>query len=108
MHAWHNAFDILVDFFEDAHPDAGHDAHVDDRVGRIGELNPNSRHGRFDRSHAERKHIHRTAPHTAAEEVFQRAAHLKGVDPIVRGAGTIFGEGTDKRTIFHAGDIAWI
>jgi hypothetical protein len=73
--------------FETRLADARHDAHVDHRVGRVGELHADLRHGRAERAHAEGQHIHRAAAHAAGEEPAQLLAHLEGVDPVVGRAG---------------------
>ena len=52
VHAGHDALLVLVDLGEDGSADAGHDAHVDDGVGGVGELDADLRHGRADGAHA--------------------------------------------------------
>ncbi len=52
VHAGDDALDVFVDFGEDRRADAGHDAHVDDDVRRVSELDADLRHGRADGAHA--------------------------------------------------------
>ena len=52
---------------------AGHDPHVDDDVGRVGELHADLRDRRAERPHAEGDHVHRAAAHAAVEEPVERA-----------------------------------
>src|ERR1700694_245874 len=61
MYARDHALFALVDFFEHAFADAGHDAHVDNYVRRIRQLDADLGHGAADGAHAERKHIHSAA-----------------------------------------------
>src|SRR5260221_11916543 len=56
----------FVDFVDDAGADAGHDAHVDDDIRRVGELHTDFWHGQANGSHAERKDIHGARLHGAA------------------------------------------
>ena len=96
---------VLVDLGEDGRADAGHDAHVDDDVGRVGELDADLRHGRADRAHAEGQDVHGAAAHAAAEELLELLAHHEGVFPVVGGAGVVFGERADEGAVFDAGDV---
>ena len=105
VHAGDDALFVLVDLGKDGRADAGHDAHVDDDVGRIGELDADAGHGRADGAHAEGQHVHGAALHAALEELLEPAAHDVGIFPVVGGAGGIFGEGADERAVFDAGDI---
>ena len=66
VHAGDDALLVLVDLGEDGRADAGHDAHVDDDVGGVGELHADLRHGRADGAHAEGQHVHGAAAHGAA------------------------------------------
>ena len=105
VHAGDDALDVLVDFGEDGSADAGHDAHVDDGVGGVGELDADLRHGRADGSHGVRQDVHGAAAHAAAEERLELLAHDVGVFPVVGGAGVVFGERADEGAVFDAGDV---
>ncbi len=89
-------------------PDARHDPHVDDDVGRVGQLHADLRHRRADRAHAERQHVHRAARHAAAEEFLQLAAHLVGVHPVVGRPGVVLRERADERALLDAGHVAGV
>ncbi len=108
MDARHHALLAFVDFLEHALADAGHDAHADDDVGRIGQLHADLRHGAADGAHAEGQHVHGAALHAAAEQLLEFLAHLKRVDPIVGGAGAVFRERTNEGAVFDAGDIVGV
>ncbi len=96
---------VLVDLGEDRSADAGHDAHVDDGVGGVGELDADLGHGRADGAHGVGQDVHGAAAHGAAEELLELAAHHEGVFPVVGGAGVVFREGADEGAVFDAGDV---
>lgn len=105
VHAGDDALFVFVDLSEDGGSDAGHDAHVDDGVGRVGELDADLRHGRADGSHAVGQDVHGAAAHAAAEELLELLPHDEGVFPVVGGAGGVFGEGADEGPVFDAGYV---
>jgi hypothetical protein len=106
MHAWDDAFEVAIDQLEDLLADPRHDPHVHDDVGRVGELDADLRHGRADRAHAERQHIHRAPLHAAAEKTFQCLPHGEGIDPVVRRAGGLLRERADERSSTRATSLA--
>ena len=106
VHAGHDALHVLVDLLEDRQADARHDPHVDDDVGRVGQLHADLRHRRADRPHAERQHVHRPAAHAAVEQLLQLAAHLERVHPVVGRAGGVLRQRADEGAVLDAGDIA--
>ncbi len=63
VHAGDYALLVLIDLGEDGGSDAGHDAHVDDGVGGVGELHADLRHGRADGAHGEGQHVHGASTH---------------------------------------------
>ena len=105
MHARDDTLEVLVDFAEDGSADAGHDAHVDDGIGGVGELDADLRHRRANGAHREREDIHGAAAHAAFEEGFQLFAHDERVFPVVGGAGVVLGERADEGTVFDAGHV---
>ncbi len=72
--ARHHALVVLVDFGVDRQADAGHDAHVHHGIGGVSQLHANLCHGRADRAHAERHHVHGAAAHAALEDAFSACA----------------------------------
>ena len=105
VHAGDDALVVLVDLGEDGSADAGHDAHVDDGVGGVGELDADLRHGRADGAHGEGQDVHGAAAHAAAEERLELLAHDEGIFPVVGGAGVVLGERADEGAVFDAGDV---
>ena len=105
VHAGDDALDVLVDLGEDWSADAGHDSHVHDGVGGVGELDSDLRHGRADGAHAVGQDVHGASPHAAAEELLELLTHHEGVFPVVGRAGVVLGEGADEGAVFHAGDV---
>src|ERR1019366_8565950 len=102
----HNPLLVLVDLGKDRRSDARHNAHLNNDIGRIGELHPDARHRRAHRAHAEWKHVHGAALHAAFEEVLEAAPHHIWVFPIVGRPGSIARKGTDIGAIFNARHIA--
>ena len=105
VHARDDALDVFIDLGEDGSADAGHDAHVDDGVGGVGELHADLRHGRADGTHGVGKDVHGAAVHAAAEELLELAAHDEGVFPVIGGTGVVFRERADEGAVFDAGDV---
>ncbi len=106
VHAGDDALFVFVDFGEDGGADAGHDAHVDDGVGGVGELDADLGHGRADGAHGVGKDVHGAAAHGCrGRGLLELLAHHVGVFPVVGGAGGVFGERADEGAIFDAGDV---
>ena len=108
VHAGYNALFSLVDFFINRHADARHDAHVHHNIRRIGKLHADLGHGRIDRPHAERQHVHCAAFHGAIEKFFQFSTHGERRHPVISGPGVIFRQRADEGPIFDARDIVGI
>ncbi len=102
VHTRHDAFFVLIDLLKHRQADSGHNAHVDDHVGRVGQLHAELRQRRPHRTHAEGQHIHRAPCHAALEERLQLFTHLKRIFPIIRRARRFPGQRTDKRAVFDA------
>ena len=77
--------DLLVDLGEDGRADARHDAHVDDDIGGVGELNADLRHGRADRAHGEGKDVHGAAAHGAVKSCLSVLRMTKGSSQLLVG-----------------------
>lgn len=89
-----------------SHP--GHELHVEDNVGGIGDLNPDFRGGGTEGAHAVRDHIHRAPFHAAFEELAQVLVHGDRVFPVVGGACLFFTVGANEGGLFDARHIVWI
>src|SRR6267378_2731227 len=100
MHARHHALIVLIDLSINRQSHTGHDAHVNDDVWRIRELNPDLRHRRADWPHAERQHVHSATLHGSVEKLLQFSTHLVGLFPIVGWASAIPRERADEGAIF--------
>src|SRR2546425_13144401 len=108
MHARYDTLIVLIKLRINRQADARHDAHVDDDVSRIGELHSDLRHGRANRSHAERQYVHGSSLHRAVEKLFQFPAHSKWFFPVIRGTSRVFRERTDESPVFDASDVTWV
>ena len=84
---------------------AGHDPHVGDHIGAVGNLDAVLRDGRAHRAHAEGDDIHRAAPHAARVERPQARLHLFRRLPVVRRSGVFFRARADEGALLHAGHI---
>ena len=87
-------------------PHAGHDAHGEHDVGRVGDLDAELRDRAAERAHRERHDVHRAALHRAVEDVEELGAHLARVAPVVRRAGVLLVGRADERAVLDAGDVA--
>ena len=86
-------------------PDARHDAHVQDDVLAVGDLDADFGEPRSRRAHQERNHVHRPALHGALEERGQLRARLVRRHPVVVGAGVFLRVRADERQMFGARDV---
>ncbi len=87
---------------------AGHDAHVDGHIGRVGQFDADVGDWRTNRPHAERNHVHGAAAHAAVKAAAQFDLHVARVHPVVGGAGIFAAQRADEGAIFDAGDVAWV
>ena len=99
---------FVTELFEDGFAHAGHDAHVRDDVGRVGDFHPDHREGGAEGSHAERHDVHRAARHAAVEEAGELGLHLVGRHPVVGGAGVVLAAGADERAVLDASDVGGV
>ena len=87
---------------------AGHDAHVDDDVGGVGDFDADFADGRIERAHRKRNDIHRAALHAALEQGEQFFLHRRRVGPVVCRAGFFLGFGADERAVLDARHVAGV
>ena len=87
---------------------AGHDAHRQHDVGRVGDLDAELRDRAAERPHRERHDVHRAALHRAVEHVRELLAHLARVAPVVRGARVLLVGRADERAVLDPGDIGGV
>ncbi len=85
---------------------AGHDAHVDGHIGRVGQFDADVGDWRTNRPHAERNHVHGAAAHAAVKAAAQFDLHVARVHPVVGGAGILAAQRADEGAILDAGHIA--
>ena len=102
VHAGNHALFVGVDLLVNGQADARHDPHVDHRVGRVGQLHADLRHGRTDRPHGKRQHVHRAPLHAAAKKSLERPAHLERIAPVVGRPGVALGQRADEGAVLHA------
>ena len=97
---------VVAEDLEGAGAHAGHDAHGDRHVGRVGQLHADVGDVRPERAHGEGDHVHGAALHGALEEAVELLAHLGGVTPIVRRPGVDLLLGADEGAVLDAGHVA--
>jgi hypothetical protein len=86
-----------------AHP--GHQPHVRDHVGRIGDLHAAARQRRIDRAHAVGNHVHGAAAHAAFEQRVHGGVAFLGRHPVVVRAGVVGLGGADEGQMLDPGDV---
>ena len=84
---------------------AGHDAHVDDHVGGVGDLHADLGDGRAERPHAEGDDVHGAPLHAALEQLLQLLLHLLRRHPVVGRAGIVLGDAADVGAVLDAGHV---
>ena len=84
---------------------AGHQDHVDDHIGAVGDLDAAARVGRIDGSHAVGDHIERAALHAAFEEPQHLGLGVGGRHPVVVRAGVFPVGGADEGQVLDTSDI---
>jgi hypothetical protein len=77
VHAGHELA-VLAQHLQHRLAHAGHDALVDDHIGRVGDLDADVGDRRAQRPHAERDDVHGAPAHAAVEALLQQFAHLPG------------------------------
>ena len=85
--------------------DPRHDAHADDDIGGVGDLDAEHRLVGVQAAHHEGDDVHRPPAHRAPVEVGHRAAHLVGVHPVVGGPRVGLVAAADERAALDAGDV---
>ena len=104
-----NPHATLVDEVHGTRTHAGHDAHVHDDVGGVGDLNTELRDGATQGAHGEGDHVHGTALHATRELLTQGRLHFLGVGPMVGRASVLFlltadeGTGLNTRNVGRLG-----
>ena len=97
-----------VDRLERLAAGAGHDAHREDDVGGVRDLD--AEHGllRVHVTHDEGDDVHRASAHRTGEDVLEDALHLCGRHPVVERAGVLLLLGADERAVLDAGDVVGV
>ena len=85
---------------------AGHDPHVRDDAGRVGDLDADVGDRRAERAHRERHDVHRPPLHAAVEQAVELLAHLGGIGPVVRRPRVVLVRGADERAVLDTRDVA--
>ena len=86
---------------------ARHDAHVDDDIGAVGDLDADLADVRAQRPHRKRDHVHRAAAHAAVEQpVAASRASRPGPSSCWSGRRRPWLLAADEGAILHASDVA--
>ena len=87
---------------------ARHDPHVDDDVGRVGELDADLRDRRAERAHAERDHVHRAAAHRSRRTARAASPASRPGAPSCWSARRLLRLRADEGAVLDARDVAGI
>ena len=104
-----NPHAALIDEVHGSSTHAGHDAHVDNDVGRVGDLNTELGDGATKGTHGEGNHVHGATLHGTRELLVQGGLHFLGVGPVVGRARILFlltadeGTGLNTRNVGRLG-----
>ena len=96
----------LIDEVHGLGPHARHNAHIDDDVGRVGDLNTQLGDRTAERTHGEGNHVHRATGISAVELLIEDLLHLDRVAPVVGRARVLLLLRADEGAGLDAGDIA--
>src|SRR6056297_1788928 len=99
MHAFDEVA-VPLDACERGVAHAGHELHVGDHVGAVGDLHAAACVGRVHGSHAVGDDVHRAALHAAVEQAVELRVSLGRVHPVVVGAGIGLAAGADESEVF--------
>ena len=99
--------DVLarVEHLEGLAAHARHDAHVEDDVDAVGQLEADLRELRALWPHDVRHDVHRAALHRAVEQLADLRVGLGGVHPVVGGARLVLGGRADEGEVLDARDV---
>jgi len=104
-----NPHAALIDEVHGSSTHAGHDAHVDNDVGGVGDLNTELGDGATKGTHGEGNHVHGATLHGTRELLVQGGLHFLGVGPVVGRARILFlltadeGTGLNTRNVGRLG-----
>jgi len=101
-------FAVSAEGVEDSLADAGHDAHVDNNVGAVGDFDADFGNRGADRAHREGDDIEGTALHAAIVEAFHRFLELGWIDPVVGRTGIFLLDRGDVSAVFDTGNVGCI
>ena len=84
---------------------ARHEAHVDDHIGGVGNLDAATRIRGANRAHAIGHYIKRASAHATGEQGIHGGVCLHGIHPRVVGASVFLLFGADEGEVFYARDV---
>ena len=84
---------------------AGHDAHVEDNVYRVGHFDAGFGDGGADGAHGVGDNVHRTALVGSAGNIVQLGVHFLRIAPVVGGAGVLLVAAAYECAVFDAGNV---
>ena len=115
VNQWHahrvhcgNPVGVIVDLTQSVVSHARHDAHVQHRVGRVGQLDAHLRDWATERAHRKGDNVHRATTHASVKQFSQFVNHLVGVAPVVRGTSVRFIDRADEGSVFNSSDIVGV
>ena len=86
-------------------PHPGHDPHIEDDIGAVGQLDADFTERGADRPHRERDNIHCPPLHAILENVTRAPIAFVRQQPVIGRAGVAFIPGADIGQMLGAGDV---
>ncbi len=99
---------LFAQRLDDLLADAGHDVHVADDVGAVGDLDADLGHRRAQRPHREGDDVQRATSHAALVEAEHRLLELALVDPVVGRADLVLIRRADVGAVLDPGHVAGV
>src|SRR3989344_9235844 len=95
----------IAQLFQRSIPHPRHQAHVENNVGRVSDLNTDAGRRRAQRPHAVGNDVESPSFHAAAKKLYELFFHLSGTFPVISRPGVLFFFGANKGIFFDAGHI---
>ena len=105
--AVHTAHPVVrvAQYIQNSLAHSGHDVHVQHNVDRIGDLDTDLGEGRTNGTHGIGNDIHGSALVSTGSDVIEHFISLRGLHPMVGGAGVLFFSGADQSSVLHTGHV---
>ena len=100
-----NEIALIAEFLENFLAHTGHDVHVADHIGTVGNLDADFGNRRINRAHGKRNDVHRAPLHASLVEALHGFLQFSRFNPVVRGTGIHLIGSADIGAVLHTRDI---